>query len=76
MDRRLEEMNEVHGWLDIELFIYSKQLLSRTAVLYLHSDTVIRSLTVLRNRLLGELKNRINLVDVHRQLTTRIKKKK
>jgi len=39
----LEDMSEVCGWSDVELFIYSKRLLSGSAALYLHSETGIKS---------------------------------
>lgn len=43
----LEEMSEVCGWSDVELFIYSKRLLSGTAALYLRSETGIKSWNLL-----------------------------
>lgn len=58
---------------DIELFINSKRLLARTAALYVRSETGIRSWTTLHNHLLNKFKNQINLADVHRQLTARVK---
>jgi len=39
----LEEMSEVCGWSDVELFIHSKRLLSGTAALYLRFETGIKS---------------------------------
>jgi len=70
----LEEMSEVCGWSDVELFIYSKRLLSETAALYLlRSETGIKSWNLLRECLMNEFRNNLTSADVHRQLTARIK---
>ncbi|CAI6374253.1 unnamed protein product [Macrosiphum euphorbiae] len=69
----LEEMSEVCGWSDVELFIYSKRLLSGTAALYLRSETGIKSWNLMRECLMNEFRNNLTSADVHRQLTARIK---
>lgn len=69
----LEEMGEVCGWSDIELFIYSKWLLAGIAAFYLRFEFGIRLWAILINRLLNESKIQINSADVHKQLTTRVK---
>lgn len=70
----LEEMSEVCGWSDVELFIYSKRLLSGTAAaLYLRSENGIKSWNRLRECLMNEFRNNLTSADVHRQLTARVK---
>jgi len=69
----LEEMSEVCGWSDVELFIYRKRLLSGTAALYLRSENGIKSWNRLRECLMNEFRNNLTSADVHRHLTARVK---
>jgi len=59
----LEEMSDVCGWSDVELFIYGIRLLSGTVALYLHIKTGIKSWTLLRKCLMNEFRNNLTSTD-------------
>lgn len=45
----MEEMTEVMNWSDLEVFVYSKKLLTGTDQLFVRSEKVICSWSALRN---------------------------
>jgi len=69
----LEEMSEICGWSNVELFIYSKRLMSGTAAIYIRSENGIKSWNRLRECLMNEFRNNLTSAGIRRQLTARVK---